>query len=805
MTSTPALPSPAYIITPRSSPDLTALGYDDADKSKILSNSVQRYIAPSRRHAKNKTLAHSPDLSDYDLGVSYLTGRSSVDSQLSTGAQRGSAAPPGLVRLSPRETLSGKQATDNGRSTTQQCGTLLNSGASGARFLSTQVSQGLVPSVNGSYSAADSTTLTAQSPKSSVESLPSAIWNPSTVFPVPTFPLTVDSTSVARGKTMPTMTPLETTIEPMQRDSKWSMTGLHRQWSIPSTISVVKSHPLTGVTGSSERPALTRTSSLPLTAGNHPSDAMHTRTPGTYDLVGKPKHHAIHPGDYHPPGLPKIAFQPGHSLVNCTGNAFVPNVTSLPCYRDAGPGMEPVMAMGSPNAYQTVSTWPFYSNLGHHPQPTCKCNMHYGYHGYPTGLTVTNHSRSTSFQHNRGPDLPMHPTLQNRNQAIVSGNNARHGSPVHYPTYSDYPVCFHADSGITRQMVIRDGEMQTTLRELYQSQKVKPGFGNFHSRTFTVLSWNISSSQSPRGGSSASSSSASLNSLTDTLPMANHREVILDQLGQIEADFLCLQEISSQDFTAHFEPRLAQRGYAGVFQHPVQGDAHKGLAIFYPPGRFNLAESYAIRYNEVTFTTRRAGSYHLVSSPHTCDTATRFAPFHNIALIGIFVNHRTHSRLRVVNTQLAQPEEYPDVRLLQGAILVDHLAHRHETKLSTIISGDFNSPSKSDIIRYLLAGRVSRLIFRHLDYGKYRAYPLKHPLRLRNAYHQSALAYIGLEDHRVAATDYLMYTTPTIRMLAFYDGIRTHAPREVSGSGHTQHLPLVALFEEKPTAPTFAT
>ncbi|KAJ1960525.1 hypothetical protein IWQ62_004198 [Dispira parvispora] len=571
-------------------------------------------------------------------------------------------------------------------------------------------------------------------------------------------------------------------------------------------MSVVKSHPLKGATGGSERPAAMRTTSLPLTAAYCPNDAIHPMTPGAYDFVGQSDpHYTTLPGGYHPPGLPKSAFQPSHPLIPCAGNAFVPKGTTLPYYRGTRHMMVPTTTMGNPNAYQTMPTWPVYSNVGHHPQSSCKCNVHYGCHGYLTGHNVTNHARSTSFQHNRGPELPMHPTFQNRNQAIVSGNSIRHGSPIHHPAHSDYPVCFHTDLGITRQMAIRDGEMQPTLRELYQYQKVKPGFGKFHSRTFTVLSWNISSRQSPHGGPSASSSSASLNSMADMLPMANRREVILDQLDQIEADILCLQEISSQDFTAHFEPRLAQRGYAGVFQHPVQGDTHKGLAIFYPPSRFNLAESYAIRYNEVTFATRRGGPYHPAATSHTYDTATRFAPFHNIALIAIFVNRRTHSRLRVVNTQLAQPEECPDVRLLQGAILVDHLAHRHETKLSTIISGDFNAPSKSDIIRYLLAGRVSRLIFRHLDYGKYSAYPLKHPLRLRNAYHQSTLASIGLEDSRVAATDYLMYTTPTIRMLAFYDGIRTHVPQDLPSGTQTQHLPLVALFEEKPAVPTFVT
>ncbi|KAJ1981126.1 hypothetical protein H4R34_002202 [Dimargaris verticillata] len=476
-------------------------------------------------------------------------------------------------------------------------------------------------------------------------------------------------------------------------------------------------------------------------------------------------------------------------------------------------------------------------------------------------------------------EVPRHPTFQSKNHALVSSQNRRlaNGSafcrvgsvePRTGKPIAATPANYYETVGLGRQMIVRDMELHRSLYDLYRTGTIKPGFSQFNPRTFTTMSWNIDLDQPTNSLTLAGQTQDAL------CGKAFRRERILDQLQQIDADFLSLQRMTLQDFTTHFEPRLVQSGYAGVYQHPTQAITGRGLAIFYRPEQFDLVESYAIRYNEAMFNARRShppstygmpgahpalghsshpfpGMYSVPPMAYSHyqstsgqnngkDIATRFKPFHNIALVAVFSNRQTKSRLRVVNTDFADHEAFPDIQLLQGAILVDHLTYQHESKLSTVICGDFHALPKSDVVRYLLAGRVSRNVFGRFDYGKYSAYPLKHPLRLRNAYHQSALPLTQIKDDALAAnptdaesskprssslseacpagppfvadshhpelgsnvSDYLLYTTPTLRMLAFYDAFQGAAvdPSVLSAGPMlpSRHLPLVALFEEKP-------
>ncbi|KAJ1928602.1 hypothetical protein IWQ60_001896 [Tieghemiomyces parasiticus] len=670
-----------------------------------------------------------------------------------------------------------------------------------------------------------------RSTRSSVESLPAAIWDPSTLYLDETQP---GNSNMGRGPSPPAGQlrksqaspglPLESSMwapgpEPnVARRGVPAMRSLRREPSPHHEARTVTSFNPTSLFRAHTQPA-----------GFQADHAVHGTVFRPRFIERSVSHSVL--DDY--TSIPSYSLDPYDSAVddllapfqlNCqmAESATQSSASSLALRlgRKASTGQLPQLA----GFTVTNAMTPQYNNaqgtyeygnvmaakppIPHHLGETQRCcaashhschsqESHYGYG-----------PRHSGSRPHRQPDLPLHPTIQNRNQALVSKQMQRRSSGPLTNTQpiqqSQYPTNLIEELGLTRRMVIRDAELHNTLQDLYVSQNVAPGYSAFNPRTFSTLSWNLG-----LGGARSTGRSP--------VDFPALREVIFDQLSQIDADFLSLQELTLEDFTAHFEPRLAQRGFAGVFQHPVAGQP--GCAVFFRTARFDLAESYAIRFNDARVNSRRPapGHPHLAGPPSnapSADVIHRFAPFANIAIIAVFSNRQTGARLRIVNTQLADGELYPDVRLLQSAVLVDHLTTRHEAKLSTVFAGDLRAPPKSDVVRYLLAGRVSRHVFRGFDYGRYSAYPLKHPLRLRNAYHQAAMPATCIQTYprgstinggahspvfQATTSDYLLYTTPTLRMLAFYDAFQSFAASAHPGTAaRPLHLPLMALFEEKP-------
>ncbi|KAJ1974155.1 hypothetical protein H4R35_003750 [Dimargaris xerosporica] len=739
---------------------------------------------------------------------------------------------------------------------------------------------------------------TFKSPKTSVESLPSAIWDPMAMFSESSSSLdslasvTASQTSLEKELGELTMPPLLrrhtcSHANPMALNS----TTLESRLGLLTATSTDSSAASRQTLAAHKPPQLARVTSQPVPeVASLMADlclADTDRLPGAVSRSHLPRFSLAHPlnsafQDLYPGAL-------NHQRIGAA-RGFDADLRDARFHPPASTcTVEPSQSLNSvTSSFPSLSTGVAPTPLG---TPATQLRAHGFTAAARFGLQQASASlawhpsmalqglRNPAPSYQRTLEIPRHPTFQSKNHTVASSQNRRsaNGSafcrigsvePRTGKPMTATPANYYEGVGLGRQMIVRDMELHRSLYDLYRTGTIKPGFSQFNPRTFTTMSWNIDLDQ-------PTSSLIMAGQAQDALRgKAFQRERILDQLQQIDADFLSLQRMTLQDFTTHFEPRLAQSGYAGVYQHPAQGHTGRGLAIFYRPEQFDLVESYAIRYNEAMFNARRIHSHSAYGMPaaHSAlghgshpfpgmysappmayphyqstsgqtngkDIATRFKPFANIALIAVFSNRQTKSRLRVVNTDFADHKAFPDIQLLQGAILVDHLTYQHESKLSTVICGDFHALPKSDVVRYLLAGRVSRNVFGRFDYGKYSAYPLKHPLRLRNAYHQSALPLTQIKDDVLATSptdaelsqprssslsetlpvgahlaadshhpdlgsnvsDYLLYTTPTLRMLAFYDAFQGAAvDQAVLSTGPmlpSRHLPLVALFEEKP-------
>ncbi|KNE54987.1 hypothetical protein AMAG_00924 [Allomyces macrogynus ATCC 38327] len=146
------------------------------------------------------------------------------------------------------------------------------------------------------------------------------------------------------------------------------------------------------------------------------------------------------------------------------------------------------------------------------------------------------------------------------------------------------------------------------------------------------------------------------------------RTAILDELLFYEPDMICLQEVDPSDYHLHFAPTLHAAGYAG---HYAPKSAYDGCATFFRRDRFDLVHIHTLRFRDVPL------HPHDPSHPYLArhvDEVTRHRSFYNLAQIAVLRNRRTGARVRVVNTHFLAAPEFADSKLLQAAILMEHLS-----------------------------------------------------------------------------------------------------------------------------------
>ncbi|ORX89385.1 hypothetical protein K493DRAFT_358198 [Basidiobolus meristosporus CBS 931.73] len=267
---------------------------------------------------------------------------------------------------------------------------------------------------------------------------------------------------------------------------------------------------------------------------------------------------------------------------------------------------------------------------------------------------------------------------------------------------------------------------------------------------------------------------------------------ILGQIIGLLPDFVCLQEVEPEDFADFFLPALEQYGYTGFYENKSNQVVQDGCATFYKQHRFELIKTHVIRYNETNLDDEHRHSL-------ARDTAIRFNMFNNLALVGIFRNRETQSKLCVANTHLLADPEYPDAKLLQAAILIDRL---QKFKNPTVICGDLNSLPTSAVLQYLVSGRAPSSAFSGHDFGRYSAHPLRHQMRLRSACTEKSspnLRFTNRTKNFRGVIDHILYTLHSLDLLAVLDGLPKDQGHLTLPNWHcpSDHLPLVAVFCEK--------
>jgi len=268
---------------------------------------------------------------------------------------------------------------------------------------------------------------------------------------------------------------------------------------------------------------------------------------------------------------------------------------------------------------------------------------------------------------------------------------------------------------------------------------------------------------------------------TGALNWEYRKDCIFEEIESRDADFLCLQEVSTEAFRDDFMPFLSQQDYKGVHfpktraktMSEKDAQAVDGCAVFYKGSKYILLDKQVVEFASIA-----------INRPDMkgkADVFNRIMPKDNIAVICFFESRATGTRLIVANLHLTWDAHFADVKLVQTGILMEYLTklsdkyqrwpalkdkkqlvfssagtdedgqdipaprpvepgpskeYSDKTDIPLLICGDFNSTVDSSVYDLLNKGHVEPTLpeLSSHEYGNFSKQGIGHPFSLRDAY-----------------------------------------------------------------------
>ena len=289
------------------------------------------------------------------------------------------------------------------------------------------------------------------------------------------------------------------------------------------------------------------------------------------------------------------------------------------------------------------------------------------------------------------------------------------------------------------------------------------------------------------------------------------KDLIFEELRVRDADFLTLQEVSTDAFKEDFSPVLAQMDYKGV-QWPKsraktmsEKDAQTvdGCAVFYKQSKFILLDKQLLEFATIAINRPDMKNQH--------DVFNRVMPKDNIAVICFFESRVTGARIILINVHLTWESELADVKAIQTGILMEHVTklaekyarwpplkekkmiivpsedgeqlpaaaepgpsqeYRTNTEIPLLVCGDFNSMENSSVYELMSMGRVAgdHKELANYRYGSFTRDGIEHPFSLRDAYAHTKhtadeMPYTNYTPGFTDVIDYIWYSTNTLEVV----------------------------------------
>ena len=323
--------------------------------------------------------------------------------------------------------------------------------------------------------------------------------------------------------------------------------------------------------------------------------------------------------------------------------------------------------------------------------------------------------------------------------------------------------------------------------------------------------------------------------------------LILQELQDYDADFVCLQELDMESYNEMFRKQLVHNDYQGVFwpktrirtmDEKAARDVD-GCAIFYKKSKYILLQKEHIDFANIAINRPDMKGEH--------DVFNRVMPRDNIALVTFFENRYTGSRFIVVNAHIYWDPRCADVKLVQVAILMeqvdkfaekwsghppctDKTAFRHSdvddelktttpeplptpgpsleyssgTQIPLLICGDFNADADSGVHELITQGSVApnHSDFKDRSYGNFTRDGMAHSFSIKSAYNgNQELSFTNYTPGFHGVIDYIWYSTNSLQVRGLLGNVDLAHLDKVPGFPNwhfpSDHLALKAEFEVK--------
>ncbi|KAF9227045.1 hypothetical protein BS17DRAFT_694866 [Gyrodon lividus] len=313
------------------------------------------------------------------------------------------------------------------------------------------------------------------------------------------------------------------------------------------------------------------------------------------------------------------------------------------------------------------------------------------------------------------------------------------------------------------------------------------------------------------------------------------KELILTEVMNYDADFVCLQEVDTAQYEDYFVKHLQGQDYEGVYypksRYKTMSDADRrqvdGCATFYKADKYLLVERQLIEFSTVAM--------QRPDFKKTDDMFNRVLGKDHIAVVCCFENKETGTRVIVANAHIHWDPNFRDVKLIQVALLVDEIEkiaayfcklpprpsanldektssssrpppmYSDGTKIPLVICGDFNSVPSSGVYEFLSNGSAppDHPDFMSHLYGRYTTEGIRHKFGLKSAY--AAAGDSPLTNYTPSfrgVIDYIWYGTGNLAVNAVLGGVDKSYLDRVVGfpNAHfpSDHVCLVSEFRVKP-------
>ncbi|KAI5192024.1 CCR4-NOT transcription complex subunit 6 [Nematocida sp. AWRm77] len=238
------------------------------------------------------------------------------------------------------------------------------------------------------------------------------------------------------------------------------------------------------------------------------------------------------------------------------------------------------------------------------------------------------------------------------------------------------------------------------------------------------------------------------------------KNTILQEVTSYEADIVCIQEMDTASYLDYFREQFKLRGdYESVFYQKSRARAMSeyekrtvdGCAIFWKRSSFHLIEQKCIPLSQLF--SQKVGAEH----EHV---ASRVLSRDNIALV-VVLGKEGGRPIVVANAHIYWDPEYPDVKTLQGIMLLKELEGVMERYPSAelVACGDFNSLPSSSLYDLFSTGYLKPHCkdFLGLVYEPYSSKGYAHSLSLRDSYSFVNIGFTNYTPGFIGVIDYIWH------------------------------------------------